>query len=126
MIEVKNTSTPGKRDERKQKVVGWASRNRLVFSLAAIFIPLAYVLGAVSIRGASASTTLVLLFVLLVFACAVLLAAVAWIIEVLNGIRTELVMIRSGFDTKVLNDIATDVTAMRNQMGKGVLGLLGP
>ncbi len=126
LIEVTNTNSQGKSDNCKQKVVAWTSRNRLVLFLASIFVPLAYLLGAASIRRASASTTLVLLFAFLVFACAVLTVAVAWIIEVLNGIKTELVMIRSGVDTERLEDIATDVTAIRNQMGKGVLGLLGP
>ncbi len=66
-----------------------------------------------------------LIFALLLLVCVVLAIAIIQILTVLNGIKTELWMIRTAIDARALDDIAADLTAMRTQMAKGVFGLLG-
>ncbi len=114
-----------KRNNNKQDLVNWARHNRSVLILASALVPVLYllVLGAIE-RGKGTPISLLLsAFVLL--ACTLLIVALARIVELLGAIRSELVMIRGHIDRGLLDDIATDLTAVRTQMDKGVIGLLG-
>ncbi len=117
-------ATP-KRDLMTGNAVRWASQHRPGLILAGMFVPLVGVLALVPTPRGKGIALLVLVSVFLVLACAVLAIAVAQIGEQLKAIRGELVMIRTQVNTTQLDDIATDLTAMRAQMDKGVLGLLG-
>ncbi len=93
--------------------------------LATVIAFLLWVLGGVWIEWEKTTTKAFLLSAGLLIAASCLLLALARIVELLEAIRSELVMIRTHIDRELLDDIATDLAAMRTQMGRGVLGLLG-
>ncbi len=105
--------------------MNWARRNQPVLVQASVLLPALLVFALIPTDRGKSIVIVALLLAVFVVACGVLTIAVAQIIELLKAIRRELVMIRIRIDTEVLDDIATDLTAMRTQMGKGVLGLLG-
>ncbi len=120
------TRAQSKRISKTQTVVNWASRNRPgLIRASVLLLPALLVFALISMDRGRSIVILALLLAVVGLACGVLTIAVAQIIELLKAIRRELVMIRTRIDTELLDDIATDVTAMRTQMGKGVFGLLG-
>lgn len=122
---MKKTRVQVKSDSKRQKVASWVSSNRLVLILASLLVPLAYVFVSLTTEGAKSNNIVLLLSAFLVLACGVLTITVAQIIALLRAIRGELIMIRTRIDRERLDDIAGNLTAIRDQMGKGVLGLLG-
>ncbi len=118
------TRAQSKRISRKQRVVNWASRNRPVLIQASVLLLGSLVFASISTDRGKNIVIFALLLALFALVC-VLTIVVAQIIELLKAIRGELVMIRTRIDAELLDDIATEVTAMRTQMGKGVFGLLG-
>ncbi len=107
---------------KTQDVLQWAKHNQFVLIVASL--ALLCLLGLVSTeRGQGIATLLLGAFLMLVGGGVII--AVSRVVEQLKAIRSELEIIRARIDTGLLDDIATDVTAMRTQMGKGVLGLFG-
>ncbi len=113
-----------KQRETRQTVAKWATRNRHVLLVPGVLVVLVVSLGLV-LSGRGMMVTLVILVTAFLAACTALTIAIARIVELLKAIRNELATIRAHVDTGLLDDIATDLTAVRTQMGKGVLGLLG-
>ncbi len=125
MIEVSKTRAQVKRDNKEQNLLKWARRNRSVLILEIAPVLLLWLLGVVSIQRQKLNGIMFLLSACLLLACSFLIVALARIVELLKAIRSELVMVRTHVDRGLLDDIATDLTAVRAQIGKGVLGLLG-
>ncbi len=125
MIEVSKTRAKVKRDSKEQNLLKWARRNRSVLILASAPVSLLWLLGVVSMQRQKLNVIMFLLSACLLLACSFLIVALARIVEQLKAIRSELVMVRTHIDRGLLDDIATDITSMRAQIGKGVLGLLG-
>ncbi len=110
---------------RKENLVNWARHNRSKLILASAIVSLLWVLGVIWIERERTTAIVILLSAGLLIAGSCFIVALARIVELLKAIRSELVMIRAHIDRGLLDDIATDLTAMRAQMGRGVLGLLG-
>ncbi len=110
--------------ETKQTVAKWVTGKWRALVLASVLVALVVSLALFLPRVGMIVPISIVLSALLV-SCAALIIALMKMIELLKAIRSELVIIRAHVDTGLLDDIATDLTAVRTQMGKGVFGLLG-
>ncbi len=93
--------------------------------LASAIVSLICGLTVVWVEGKKTTAIVFLVSAGLLIAGSCVIAALVCILELLKAIRGELVMIRGHIDRELLDDIAANLAAMRAQMGRGVLGLLG-
>ncbi len=118
-----NTRARVRSFQRNVSLVNWAQHNRFMLLLTGAIVSLLWILGVVWIERDKTTVIVFLLSAGWLIAGSCLIAALARIVELLKAIRRELVMI--SMNEGLLDTIATDLTAMRAQMGRGVLGLLG-
>ncbi len=118
---MKNTAT----QDNGHSALIWVTRKRPVLVTAIAFVPLMMLLEVMSNQRGTIMTISFVVAASLFGVLGGVLMAVTQIVVLLKAIRSELMLIRARLETEVVDDIASDLTAVRAQMGKGVLGLLG-